>query len=123
MSNTKCVAKNTNECMKKSNLVLKNQPTLADFQNYVKQMELERGFSEQGVLQKCLMLGEEIGELFKAVRKETKIKIDHNSEFGTVSNELADIIIYICAIANRFDIDLETALRQKEEINKKREWK
>ena len=108
---------------KQSQLKLKKQPTLADLQNYVKQMEEERGFSEQTVLQKCLMLGEEVGELFKAVRKEEKIKIDHNSKFGTVSEELADIIIYLCAIANRFDIDLETAFREKEEVNKKREWR
>jgi len=31
-------------------------------------------------------------------------------------------LIYICAIANRFDIDLEEAFRKKEEVNKKRNW-
>ena len=69
------------------------------------------------------MLGEEIGELFKAIRKKEKIKVDHNSKFGSIDEELADIIIYLCAIANRFDIDLEKAFRDKEEINKKRAWK
>ena len=108
---------------KQSQLKLKKQASLLDLQNYVKEMEEERGFAEQAVLQKCLMLGEEVGELFKAVRKEEKIKIDHNSKFGTVSDELADIIIYLCAIANRFDIDLETAFREKEEINKTRIWR
>ena len=107
---------------KQSKLLLKQEPTLANFQQYVEQMEVERGFSEQDVLQKCLMLGEEVGELFKAVRKEEKIKIDRNSKIGTVSEELADIMIYLCAIANRFEIDLEEAFRAKEEINKKRQW-
>ncbi|MBN2891068.1 MAG: hypothetical protein JXL97_04300 [Bacteroidales bacterium] len=68
------------------------------------------------------MLGEEIGELFKAIRKNQQIKIDLNSKIGSVDEELADIIIYLCAIANRTNIDLEKAFRDKEEINKKRVW-
>ena len=107
---------------KESQLSLKNKATLADLQEYVKQMEEERGFADQTVIQKCLMLGEEVGELFKAVRKEQKIKIDPNSKFGTISDELADITIYLCAIANRYNIDLETAFREKEAVNKNREW-
>jgi len=101
---------------------LKQNPTLADFQKYVIELEEERGFSSQNVLDKCLLLGEEIGELFKAVRKSRKLTIDINSDFTSVSEELADILIYICAIANRLDIDLEQAFRQKEDINMKREW-
>jgi len=102
---------------------LKNNPTLKDFQNYVVELEKERGFDKEETLQKCLLLGEEVGELFKAIRKKEKIKIDHNSKFGSVDEELADILIYLCAIANRFNIDLEKAFRDKEEINKKRIWK
>jgi len=107
----------------KKKLFLKSQPTLKDFQEYVRQMENDRGFIKQNVLQKCLMLGEEIGELFKAIRKKEKIKIDHNSKFGSVDEELADVVIYLCSIANRFNINLEKAFRDKEEINKKRIWK
>ena len=105
------------------NLYLKPNPLLKDLQEYVHQLELERGFIEQSVMQKCLMLGEEVGELFKAVRKKEKIKVDQNSKFGSIEEELADIIIYLCAIANRYDINLEQAFRNKEEINKLREWK
>jgi NTP pyrophosphatase (non-canonical NTP hydrolase) len=104
-------------------LNLPQNPTLKDFQQYVEDLEEARGFSRQEVLQKCLMLGEEVGELFKAIRKEQKIKIDANSKVGTISEELADVFIYICSIANKFGIDLEQAFREKEEINKKREWK
>lgn len=102
---------------------LKNKPSLIDFQNYVKELEVERGFEKENVLQKCLLLGEEVGELFKAIRKSENIKIDKNSEFTTVSEELADILIYLCAIANRFDINLEEAFRKKEQINLLRTWK
>lgn len=106
----------------RTELNLTEQPTLKDFQKYVHQLEIERDFIGQNVLQKCLMLGEEIGELFKAVRKEIKIGIDKNSKFGSIDEELVDIFIYLCAIANRYNIDLEKAFRDKEEINKKRVW-
>ena len=103
-------------------LLLKDKPTLKDFQQYVIELEEERWFSEQDILQKCLMLGEEVGELFKAIRKREKVKIDTNSKFGSIDEELADIFIYLCSIANKYDIDLEKAFRDKEEINKKRVW-
>jgi len=64
---------------------LKNKPNLIDFQNYVKKLEVERGFENENVLQKCLLLGEEVGELSKAIRKSERIKIDKNSESTTVS--------------------------------------
>jgi NTP pyrophosphatase (non-canonical NTP hydrolase) len=31
--------------------------------------------------------------------------------------------MYVCSLANMFDVDLENAFRQKEEINKTRFWK
>ncbi|MBU1615937.1 pyrophosphohydrolase [bacterium] len=107
-----------------SNLTLKENPTLKDLQKYVRELEIERGFEKEDVLQKCLLLGEEIGELFKSIRKRNKVtKVDHNSKSGLIDEELADIIILICTIANRFDIDLEQAFREKEKMNKNRAWK
>ncbi len=97
--------------------------TLSNLQAYVHELEIERGFIDQTVLQKCLLMGEEMGELFKAVRKSELISTDEHSDIFTVEEELADILIYICAIANRFDINMEEAFRRKEEINKKRVWK
>lgn len=102
---------------------LKNQPTLSDYQSYVSQLEKERGFSEQSTIDKCLLLGEEVGELFKAIRKTEGLAMDSNSAVTEVGDELADIFIYLCAIANRKNIDLEKAFLSKEEINKKRTWK
>jgi NTP pyrophosphatase (non-canonical NTP hydrolase) len=36
---------------------------------------------------------------------------------------LADCLIYLCAIANRYGIDLEAAFRAKEAKNRERTWK
>lgn len=104
-------------------LTLKENPTLADIQKYVVELEQERGFYNQTLLQKCLMLGEEVGELFKAIRKQEGIAIDKNSKYTSVAEEMADILIFLSCIANRYGIDLEMAFREKEEINKKRIWK
>ena len=96
--------------------------TLSNLQIYVDELEKERGFKKDTILQKCLLLGEEVGELFKAIRKTEKIGIDNNSQVFNIEEELADILIYLCAIANRWNIDMEQAFRAKEEVNKKRKW-
>jgi NTP pyrophosphatase (non-canonical NTP hydrolase) len=97
--------------------------TLANLQSYVHELEIERGFIDQTILEKCLLMGEEMGELFKAIRKAENISTDHNSDTFHIGEELVDILIYICAIANRSGINLEEAFRAKEEINKKRTWR
>lgn len=100
-----------------------NEANLDNLQTYVTELEIERGFIDQTVLEKCLLMGEEMGELFKAIRKTENISTDANSETFYIGEELADILIYVCAIANRCGINLEEAFREKEEINKQRVWK
>lgn len=102
--------------------ILSTSPTLATIQQYVRDLEQERGFTDVTLQQNCLMLGEEVGELFKAIRKTENMRVDSNSKIGSVDEELADIIIFLCAIANRKGIDLEQALRDKEAINATRTW-
>ncbi len=103
--------------------ILKENPTLTDLQKYTAELEQERGFADQNVLEKCLLLGEEIGELFKAIRKHQQMSTDPNSKVTSVKEEMADILVMMMAVANRLDVNLETAFRDKEEINKKRIWK
>ena len=104
-------------------MTLKNGASLKEIQEYVKAVLIERGFDEETIVEKCLLLGEEIGELYKAVRKTQGVKCDDNSKFSKVEHELADILMYTLDIANKCDIDLEEALRDKEKINKQRSWK
>jgi len=49
---------------------LEAKPDLAALQEYVRKLEAERGFSGNTIQQEALLLGEEIGELFKAIRKQ-----------------------------------------------------
>lgn len=97
--------------------------SLGDLQAYVRRCEIERGFAEQSGLEKCLLLGEEVGELFRAVRRASGMLTDPESRTADVSEELADILNYLLAIANRFDVDLDTAFREKERTNRARSWR
>ena len=101
---------------------LGDRPTLDDLQRYVGELEDERGFASQSVRDKCLLLGEETGELFKSVRRAEGMAIDEEACVRDVAHELVDILIYVCAIANRYGLRLEDAFRAKETINANRRW-
>lgn len=108
-----------------SNLHLKPNPTLGDIQQYVRDMEAERGFTDEGVVEQTLLLVEEVGELCKVIRKHhTNMGIDVNKQYDfDAAGEVADVLILLNAVANRLEVDIEQALRDKEEQNKKRTWK
>ncbi|MGN9846514.1 MazG nucleotide pyrophosphohydrolase domain-containing protein [Nonomuraea sp. H19] len=99
-----------------------HSPSLEELQRYVAEMEQERGFAHSSIVDQCLKLAEETGEVCKAVRKQAAMSIDPTSQVGTVGHELADVLIYVAAIANRAGIDLAEALRAKERINETRVW-
>lgn len=96
--------------------------SLSQLQAHVAQAELDRGFLAQSAVDKCLLLGEEVGELFKAVRRTSGLAIDPQSDVGDIGSELADILNYLLAIANRYQIDLGEAFVSKEAVNQTRAW-
>ncbi len=108
-----------------SKLYLKDNPTLKDIQAYVAEMEEERGFTKVSLLQTYLLFVEEVGELAKHIRKaQAAMRIDAAKHYSDdVAEELADIMLVLSAVANRLGVDIEQAVREKEEVNKKRTWK
>ena len=104
-----------------SNLHLKDNPTLADLQQYVRDLVIERKFDD-GIPDKIMMLAEEVGELAKASRKMTGMKMARDAAEQNVADEAADILIVLLGLCNLMDIDLEEAVRVKEEKNKQRVW-
>jgi len=108
-----------------SNLHLAANPTLSDLQEYMKQMVHERGFTGQNVLQQSLMLNEEVGELMKCIRKShAKMRLDAAKVYELdTAGEIADIFIVLTCMANTLGINIEQALRDKEEKNKQRDWR
>ncbi len=57
-----------------------------------------------------------------SIRKRANLGTATGSLVGTVDEELADLLIFVCAIANRLDINLADALRRKEAFNETRAW-
>lgn len=108
--------------MNESKLHLKENPTLKDYQEYIALMVKERGFDKETAAQLFMLLLEECGEMAKAARKSQGIRTDENSNKYNLGHEAADVLIYLLDICNHFDVDLEKAFREKEEINKKRKW-
>lgn len=105
-----------------SKLHLKEEPTLADLQGYVRKMVAERGFKND-VQQKFMMLIEEVGELAKASRTHAGMGYATDARDQNVAGEAADVFIVLLCLCNMLDIDLEQAFRAKEEQNKRRTWK
>lgn len=64
-----------------------------------------------------LKLTEEVGELSKAIRKNL-LRTETESIKGTIDEEIWDVIYYAIALANCYGIDLEDAIREKEELNR-----
>jgi len=102
--------------------VLASHPTLADFQSYIADTLTYRDLNSS--TQYCmLMLCEEVGELAKAVRKSVGGKMDVTKPDAHADEEAADVLWMLICVCNGLGIDLETAFRAKQEVNKNRMWR
>lgn len=92
---------------------LPSQPTMADFQTYIKDVCHERGWDERPILEKMLFLSEEVGEVARAIRKELQIAKNEPKPATTdhLAEELVDVLNYVLDIANEYNIELEAAFR------------
>lgn len=105
---------------------LKQSSTLSDIQTYIKKVLQLRGFADQTVKDKLLLLTEEVGELAKAVRKNSSgasVDLEKIENYDSVESEIADVLIVLISVANTLNIDVFKSLKQKEQININRKWK
>lgn len=115
--------------MEEDAIVLEKGAPMADYQRYIHELEELHGWLEVDLVHNCFLLGEEVGELFKAVRKLNRLFDQHGAEpkhgpeaKADVAEEIVDVFNYLVAIANRCDIDLEEAFRVKNSRNQRRRW-
>ena len=73
--------------MSKSELLLKEKPTLKDLQAYTAQMVIERGFEKETAPELFMLFLEECVELAKAARKYQNIHTDKNSKQFNIEEE------------------------------------
>lgn len=97
------------------------------YQEYVTRLEELHGWLEVDLVHNCFLMGEEVGELFKSIRKhlryyEEQDPVEEEKSKLHVSEEIVDVLNYLLAIANRLEIDIEEAFRRKNLINQGRTW-
>lgn len=88
--------------------------TIKKLQDFIKSKDYKPDLKQAYFLK----LIEEVGELSEAIRKDIRL-IDNNIK-GTIEEELYDVLYYILALANVYDINLEECIHLKEKINKKK---
>lgn len=98
--------------------------SLSQLQDYVNEMVHVRGFANETPQDTLLLLTEELGELAKEVRKScTAIKNDKSKvQTDNLEGEVADVLLMLIALRRTLNIDLLTALKNKELKNCNRHW-
>ena len=86
---------------------------LKKIQQEIYQNKVNHGFNVTDVNKEFCLLYGEVGEAYDAYRKKK----------DDLGSELADVAIYLLGLSEILDIDLETEIRNKMEINKKRIYK
>lgn len=96
--------------------------SVVEFQQHIKAVLTKRGFDEETIAQKFMLLLEEMGELAQAARKHAKIKTAKEKELENLEDEIGDVFILLLDLCNKLGVDAETAIIQKETKNNKRTW-
>lgn len=91
--------------------------SVSELQKTICKIRTDRNL-ETSILQLCLGLGEETGELFKAIRERECFSIHQNTERYSVPDELGDCFIFLCAIAEWYGLDIEEVVLAKLEKDK-----
>jgi NTP pyrophosphatase (non-canonical NTP hydrolase) len=102
---------------------LPENPTLPDLQRYLAEVCEERGWTKDSPSEKFVLFIEEVGELAKAMRKASGLYEERAKQRDMpLEEEFADVLSYLLDLANCFHVDLEQALRAKEQVNQSRTW-
>jgi len=88
---------------------------IIDLQNFIK----ERDYNPELKEKYFMKLIEEVGELSEVIRKDKRM--NENSIKDSIEEEIYDVLYYVCALANCYDINLEVCHKLKSELNE-RKW-
>lgn len=109
-------------------ITLADSAPMAAYQSYIEALEALHGWQEVDLVHNCFLMGEEMGELFKAIRRYENLFKQAGDQASVaerkahIAEEIVDVFNYLLALANRLDIDLETAFRAKNGHNQTRSW-
>ena len=101
--------------------------TLTEWQTYVSELVKARAWDKASDLEIFLLFTEEVGELAKAFRRHRElfaesgqVKTEASKLKEELASEMADVLSYLLDLAQRMDINLESAVIQKENFNRSR---
>ncbi len=95
---------------------------LAAYQQYVKQVMSERGFDDERVSQKFMLLLEEAGDFAQAARQKANLAQATDAPVEDLNDAAADVFAILLDICNQLGIDLERAFIVREHKNQNRTW-
>lgn len=95
---------------------------LSAYQQYVKQIMKERGFDDELLSQKFMLLLEESGEFAQAARKKASLAQATDASVEDLRDAAADVFTILLDLCNQLDIDLEAAFIAREHKNQSRTW-
>lgn len=96
--------------------------SLAAYQEYVRQVMQERGFDDETVSQKFMLLLEESGEFAQAAREKASLAQASDAKTDELDDAAADVFTILLDICNQVGIDLEKAFIKREQENQNRTW-
>ncbi len=115
--------------MSDTKIELSEGAPMREYQRYVHELESMHGWLDVDLVHNCFLMGEEVGELFKAVRRVQRLYEQADAPAAQaeerrehVGEEIVDVLNYLLAVANRLDIDVEDAFRRKNARNQERSW-
>jgi NTP pyrophosphatase (non-canonical NTP hydrolase) len=96
--------------------------SLAAYQQYVRQVMKERGFDDETVSQKFMLLLEEAGEFAQAAREKANLAQATDAGVEDLHDAAADVFTILLDICNQLGLDLEKAFIKREHKNETRTW-
>jgi NTP pyrophosphatase (non-canonical NTP hydrolase) len=95
--------------------------TVKKLQDYVAAKIKQRGFEDETLHERLLLLTEELGELVNACRKISGMNVDQHREIqNKVGEEVADVINMVFAVGIELGLDIEKEFIEKNEKIDKR---
>jgi NTP pyrophosphatase (non-canonical NTP hydrolase) len=98
-----------------------NAPLVA-YQRYIQQVMHERGFDDETISQKFMLLLEEAGEFAQAARKQANLAQAADTTTEDLGDAAADVFAVLLDLCNNLGLDLEQAFTQREQRNQERTW-
>ena len=104
-----------------NNQIVLKSGTISELQGYITEKIKKRGFEDEAIHERLVLLMEEVGELAKACREVSGMNVEVDKDIKyKVGEEIADVINMVFAVGIVLGIDIEKEFFNKELKNDKR---